>query len=319
MKFQTYCNKAPYLEKLDHSINQQTVSADLHRKNLNSLVNLHFGRASDRVSLVYTNHFASTSVVFGRHWRNKKDIPSDLATLPRSAWRSLTTGFSFKKKLPDSSKKTATLSGKQAEIRNIVEIELLDLPGLDKEIQKYVAQYQSDFDSELNSLFAGLSDKQRSDMEHQLSEYVKRMSIPVEGAREALMFVITGLMGKGLGASGFGSSMATGQAAATAIYMSNVSWWTGLWASLTGVPGWVSVAGATSGFIAVALIAPLFAPLLEVGINKFRGEKMLFDIVDQARTQMIKPPDDVIDVLGKLAVYLQTLPDIIVFLSKIKP
>ena len=46
---------------------------------------------------------------------------------------------------------------------------------------------------------------------------------------------------------------------------------------------------------------------------------MLFDIVDQARTQMIKPPDNVIDVLGKLAVYLQTLPDIIVFLSKIKP
>ncbi|MCK5190890.1 MAG: hypothetical protein KAR12_12620, partial [Methylococcales bacterium] len=219
MKFQTYCNKAPYLEKSDHSINQHTISADLHRKNLNSLVNLHFDRASDQVSLVYKNHFASTSVIFGRHWRNKKDIPSDLATLPRSAWTSLKTVFSFKKKQSDTSKKTASLSGKQSEIRNIVEIELLDLPGLDKEIQKYVAQYQSDFDSELNSLFVGLSDKQRSDMEHQLSEYVKRMSIPVEGAREALMFVITGLMGKGLGASGFGSSIATGQAAATAIYM----------------------------------------------------------------------------------------------------
>ena len=302
-----------------NSINQHTISSELHRKNLNSLVNLHFDKASDRISIVYKNHFAATSVVFGRHWRNKKDIPSDLATLPRSAWASLKSLFSIKKKQSDTAKKTASLSGKQTELRNIVEIKLLDLPGLDKEIQKYVAQYQSDFDSALNSLFVGLSDKQRADMEQELSEYIKRMSIPVEGAREALMFVITGLMGKGLGASGFGSSIATGQAAATAIYMSHVSWWTGLWASLTGVPAWVTVAGASGGFIAVALIAPLFTPLLEVGINKFRGEKILFDIVDQARKQMIKPPDDIIDVLGKLAVYLQTLPDIIAFLRKIKP
>jgi hypothetical protein len=97
-----------------------------------------------------------------------------------------------------------------------------------------------------------------------------------------------------------------------------MSWWGGLWVSLTGVPGWVSLAGATSGLIATLIIAPFFAPLLEIGVNRFRGKKMLLEVIEHVRTRVIKPPSDTVDVLGKLAVYLQLLPDIINFAAKIK-
>jgi hypothetical protein len=46
---------------------------------------------------------------------------------------------------------------------------------------------------------------------------------------------------------------------------------------------------------------------------------MLREIIEQVRTRIIKPPNDAVDVLGKLAVYLQLLPDIIHFAAKIKP
>lgn len=48
-------------------------------------------------------------------------------------------------------------------------------------------------------------------------------------------------------------------------------------------------------------------------------QKMLLEIIEHVRTRVIKPPSDAVDVLGKLAVYLQLLPDIIRFAAKIKP
>jgi hypothetical protein len=71
--------------------------------------------------------------------------------------------------------------------------------------------------------------------------------------------------------------------------------------------------------MATLIIAPFFAPLLEVGVNRFRGKKMLLEIIEHVRTRVIKPSGDAVDVLGKLAVYLQLLPDIIRFAAKIKP
>lgn len=80
------------------------------------------------------------------------------------------------------------------------------------------------------------------------------------------MFLLTGLIGKGVGASSFGSSIATGQAAATAMYSGHLSWWSSIWMNLTGgIPAWVSIAGAASGFVAALMIAPLFSPWLEIG------------------------------------------------------
>jgi hypothetical protein len=71
--------------------------------------------------------------------------------------------------------------------------------------------------------------------------------------------------------------------------------------------------------MATLIIAPFLSSLLDVGINRIRGKKMLREIIEQVRTRIIKPPKDAVDVLGKLAVYLQLLPDIIHFAAKIKP
>jgi len=310
-------DQSNHLDKSFPCCYAQTI--EQHRQNLNYIVESHLNEAKNRVTPVYLKHFASPSVVLSRHWRHRGDIPKELATLPRSAWGFIKSAIISKKKQPDKPPVFISLSGKQLELYNAIEVELLDIYGLDKKLQNYVGQYQSNFDSKLSDLLSGLPTNQREEVERQLSHHIERMSLPVEGSREALMFLLTGLIGKGLGASGFGSSIAAGQAAATAIYTSNMSWWGGLWVSLTGVPGWVSLVGATSGLIATLIIAPFFAPLLEVGVNRFRGKKMLLEIIEHVRTRVIKPPSDTVDVLGKLAVYLQLLPDIISFAAKIKP
>jgi hypothetical protein len=313
-------NKNDQAKLLDKSFSccyAQTI--EQHRQNLNDIVESHLNEAKNRVTPVYLKYFASPSVVLSRHWRHRGDIPKELATLPRSAWSFIKSAATRKKNQPDKQLNSISLSGKQLELYTAIEVELLDLYGLDKKLQDYVAQYQSNFDAKLSDLLNGLPTNQREEVERQLSHHIERMSLPVEGSREALMFLLTGLMGKGLGASGFGSSIATGQAAATAIYTSNLSWWGSLWVSLTGVPAWVGLVGATSGLLATLIIAPFFAPLLEVGVNRFRGKKMLLEIIEHVRTRVIKPPSDAVDVLGKLAVYLQLLPDIIRFAAKIKP
>ena len=294
-------------------------TSEQHRQNLNDIVESHLDEAKNRVTPVYLTYLASPGVVLSRHWRHRGDIPKELASLPRSAWGFIKSAASVRKNQPDKQLHSISLSGKQLELYTAIEIELLDLPGLDKKLQDYAAQYQTLFDAKLSALLNGLPTTQREEVEGQLARHIERMSLPVEGSREALMFLLTGLLGKGLGASGFGSSMATGQAAATAIYTSNLSWWGSLWVGLTGVPAWVGWVGATSGLMATLIIAPFFAPLLEVGVNRFRGKKMLLEIIEHVRTRVIKPPIDAVDVLGKLAVYLQLLPDIIRFAAKIKP
>ncbi|MCD2453565.1 hypothetical protein GO003_024605 [Methylicorpusculum oleiharenae] len=286
-----------------------------HRQNLNDIVESHLDEAKNRVTPVYLTYFSSPRVVLSRHWRHRGDIPKELATLPRSAWGFIKSAATRKKNQLNS----VALSGKQNELYTAIEVELLDLPGLDKKLQDYVAHYQANFEAQLSGLLDGLPTHQREAVERQLAHHIERMTLPVEGSREALMFLLTGLLGKGLGASGFGSSVATGQAAATALYTSNLSWWGSLWVSLTGVPAWVGWVGATSGLMATLIIAPFLSPLLDVGINRFRGKKMLREIIEQVRTRVIKPPNDAVDVLGKLAVYLQLLPDIIYFAAKIKP
>lgn len=292
---------------------------EAHRNNLTEIVDMHFHEAKERVSAVYLKHFAEPTVVLDRHWRHRGDIPKDLATLPRSIWRALKSAIPRNRKSPGEQIEAVSLSGKQSELRDALERELLDLGGLDKKLSDYVARHQAGFDAQLDELLNGLPNNQREQVKKQLSLHVERMSLPVEGSREALMFFLTGMLGKGLGSSTFGSSVAAGQAAAATIYTSNLSWWGGLWVSVTGIPGWVGVLGATGGFVAAALVAPLFAPLLEVGINHWRGEKMLLQVIDHVRTRVITPPKDSVDVLGQLAVYLQVLPDLICFAAKIKP
>ncbi len=293
------------------------MTAEIHRQHLNQLVEEHFDQAKSRVSDVYQQYFISASRVFSRHWRHKRDVPQELATLPRTVWKALKK--CFKKRHKNSATEPVFLSAKQTELETIITDELLDLAGLDNKIKEYVIEFQDEFDTELQQLFADLSAQQEEEMTRQLADYVKEMGVPVEGAREALVFMLTGLLGKSLGAASFGSSVAVGQAAASAMYMSHASWWAGFWASLTGVPAWVGVAGAGGGILAMLLIAPILAPFVELGINRLNGEKKLYALVEQARSQMIRPETDTLDVLGQLAIYLQLLPDILLFLRKIKP
>jgi hypothetical protein len=293
----------------------QTV--EQHRQNLNQIVDAHFDEAKSRVIPVYRKYLSSPKAVLDRHWRNRSDIPKELAVLPRSAWCSIK--YLLTRKTSQHDNTNESLSGKQLELYRAIEVDLLDIGGLDQKLQNYVMHYQTSFNAQLNELLEDLPINQRKEVEKQLHHHIERMSLPVEGSREALMFLLTGLIGKGLGASGFGSGIATGQAAATAIYTSNLSWWGSLWVGLTGVPGWVSIVGATSGLLATLVIAPFFSPLLEVGLNRFRGKKMLMEIIEHVRNQITKPPNDAVDVLGKLAVYLQLLPDIINLAVKLKP
>jgi hypothetical protein len=289
-----------------------------HRQNLNEIVDAHLNEAKNRVLPVYLKYFASPGVVLDRHWRNRGDIPKELATLPRSAW-GMVKSLIPRRSQPDKQVDGIPLSNKQLEVYKAIEVDLLDMDGLDKKLRDYVQQYQSNFDIQLNELLSDLPVNQRENVEKQLFHHIERMSLPVEGSREALMFLLTGVIGKGLGASGFGSSIATGQAAATAIYTSNLSWWGSLWVGLTGAPGWVGLVGATGGIMAMLVVAPFFAPLLEVGVNRFRAKKMLFEIIEHVRTHVTKPPRDTVDVLGQLAIYLQLLPDIIQIAAKMKP
>lgn len=293
--------------------------SEQHRNNLNEIVDTHFNEAKERAASVYQQHLVAPTVVISRHWRHRGDIPKELATLPRSVWNLLKSIIPRNRKSLDEQTTPIILSGKQRELQNTLESELLDLSGLDKKLQEYVAHYQSDFDAQLHALLSDLPNNQREQVKKQLSLHVERMSLPVEGSREALMFFLTGVIGKGVGSSAFGSSIATGQAAAVTIYTTNLSWWGGLWVSLHGAPAWVSIIGASSGFLVALLVAPLFAPLLEVGVNRLRGEKMLLQIIDHVRTRVITPPKDSVDVLGQIAVYLQVIPDLIYLAAKFKP
>ncbi len=290
-----------------------------HRDDLNALVDAHLNEARSRVDEIYLKHFSSPQVVLNRHWRFRGDIPKELATLPRSSCNFVKSAINRSKKPVNKQEAEAiSLTGKQAELYNIIEVELLDLPGLDQKLQDYVTYYQANFDFQMSDILSGLPTQQRTEIELQLSQHIERMSLPVEGSRETVMFLFAGLIGKSLGANSFGSSIATGQAAATAIYTANLSWWSGLWVSLTGVPAWVGLVGASGGVLAALIVAPVLAPLLELGVNRFRGKKMLYAIIEQVRNRVIKPPSDAVDVIGKLAVYLQLLPDIINLAVKIK-
>ncbi|WP_305907572.1 hypothetical protein Q9L42_015185 [Methylomarinum sp. Ch1-1] len=295
------------------------LTSEQHRHNLNQIVNSHLDEAKNRVTPVYEKYFASPKGVLSRHWRNRSDIPKELAALPRSAWSLLKSAKTKNNKQTIDHNNFLSLSGKQLELHNAIQEDLLDIQGLDQKLQNYVLQNQAHFEARLNDLLEDLPGRQREKFEQQLRLHIERMSLPVEGSREALMFLLTGLIGKGVGASSFGSSIATGQAAATAMYSGHLSWWSSIWMNLTGgIPAWVSIAGAASGFVAALMIAPLFSPWLEIGINRYRGKKMLFDVIEHVRTRVIKPPSDTVDVLGKLALYLQLLPDIINIAKKIK-
>ncbi|RYG34585.1 MAG: hypothetical protein EON93_07830 [Burkholderiales bacterium] len=291
-------------------------SADDHRARLAAIVASHFSAAEGRIEQVYLKHFAPMGAVLDRHWRHKRDIPMDLATLPRDAWRVAKGLVARKGATQREEERDPKLSGKQKEVVDVLGKELLDLPSLDQKLSTYVAQYQQEFDSSLHELLSELKPGQREDVQKQLLEHVERMSLPVEGAREALMFGLVTLIGHGIGTAGFGSAVGVGQAAAGIWYASSLPWWGALWVHVAGVPAWVGVAGGAGGVVAALLVAPLLAPFIELLLNRWRARTILKDAVDTARGRLEAPPSDQVDMLGRIAVYLQILPDLLYFVGK---
>lgn len=252
-------------------------SADGHRERLVALTTAHFSAAEGRIEQIYQKHFAPLSSVVDRHWRHKRDIPSDLATLPRDAWH-VAKGLVNRRKSSDGGDEPPSkLSGKQKEVIDVLANELLRLPELDQKLSDYVAQYQQEFDDSLHQLLSQLQPSQREQVQKQLLQHVERMLLPVEGAREALMFGLAALIGHGIGSAGFGSAVGVGQAAAGTWYVSSLPWWGALWVHVAGAPAWVGVAGGASGMVAALLVAPLLAPFIELLLNRWRARKILKD------------------------------------------
>lgn len=270
------------------------------------IINDHFDEAEKRVEEVYAAYFSSTKAVLGRHWRNKRDIPSDLMALPRHTW-----GF-LSKKIFRKQTKPLPKTGKAKEIEILIADNLLDLKGLEQKIENYVKPFQEKFELEFTEILEQIPSLQREKFSKELELHVERLNTPIEGTREAVIFLIAGIIGKVFSDKvTFGSSIATGKAVATSVYMSQLSWFGSLWAHLFGVPSWVGYAGAGAGVLAAVVVAPFLTPVFELGINKFRARKILRLAVESARQKLTGKGKDALDLAGKTAIYLQVLPDLI--------
>lgn len=278
-----------------------------HAKAICNIINVHFDQAEKRVDQVYADFFSSTRAVLKRHWRHKKDIPSDLMALPRHAW-----GFIAKYIFRNKQIKELPKTGKVQEVERIIAEQLLDLRGLENKVEQYVHPYQEQFESELTDILEKVPSLQREQYARELEIHVARLNTPIEGAREALVFLVAGIVGKVFSDKiTFGSSIATGKAVATSIYVSQLSWFGSLWTGIFGVPTWVGYAGAGAGVFAAIIVAPFLTPLFEISINRIRARKILRQAIAAARQKLTGKNRDAVDLAGKTAIYLQVLPDII--------
>ncbi|MFQ5865525.1 MAG: hypothetical protein ACE5IW_09885 [bacterium] len=283
-----------------------------YKSTILNIINQHFDEAYGRIDDICEKNFYSFSAVFNRHWRNKKDIPSDLLVIPRSLYN-LTIGKIFKKIV-----KPFPRSGKVKELEKIIYQDLVDLSGLERKIEKHVEAHKLRFERDFVEILEHIPALQRDQFVRELEIQLERLKTPIEGMREAIMFLAAGIVGKVFSDKVvFGSMLGTGQAVATSIYLDQLSWFGSLWASIFGVPAWVSTVGAASGAMIGIIIASLLSPFLEVGINRLRAKKILQQVVSNAKEKLTKSGPDAFDVAGKIAIYLQTLPELIYLAKKI--
>lgn len=280
-----------------------------HQAALQAIIDAHFEQADQRVDAVYATYFASSKTVLHRHWRHRRDIPHDLLALPRSAW-----GLAMK--LAGKEHQTSP-SGKENELRRILEQELLDLPGLEQALERYCVPVMLAYQHELAGLDQ-LNAEQRQKFQDYLDHQLTRLQLPNEGLRDGLLTLTVMLTGKALGDKALMSSAASvGSTLAQGAYLGHQGWWAGFWASWFGSPAWVGWLGAGAGILSFLLAAPLIAPGIEIGLNRIRGRKLLHQAVQDAREQLCAT--DRMMLAGQLALYLQLLPDLVFFLSRLRP
>lgn len=278
-----------------------------HRKAIQQIIDIHFNEAEMRLESVYQTHFASLKTIFGRHWRHKSDIPSDLLSIPRHTWKL------FAKKILKRQTNSLPKSGKVKELEQIVSEKLLDLNGLERKLKNYIESYQLSFKEHFTELLQQVPSLEREAFVRELETKIEQLTTPIEGGREVLMFLLAGIVGKIYSNKvTFGSAAAAGQGVATCIYVSQLSWFGSLWFSLFGsVPTWVSAAGVGGGILTGVIVAPLITPFLEFGMNKLRVRKVLKKTIYAARQKLTHEGPDAYDVAGKTVIYLQLLPDVL--------
>ncbi len=278
----------------------------IHQNAIQNIINNHFVQAENRIEPICSSYFYSFREIIKRHWKNKKDIPNDLASIPRHSWNFVAKKV-FKKNI-----KSLPKSGKVKEIESIISNQLLDLSGLEKEIEDYLIPYQQEFEKSLSDILESVPVPDRGKYANMLESEIEKLTTPIEGCRDAVMFLVAGIVGKVFSDKiVFGSMLSTGKAIATSIYMSQLSWFGALWANIFGIPAWIGVAGAIGGMAAGIIVAPLVSPLFEFGINRLRAKKILTEIVRSAEEKLTVAGKDAFNVAGKIAIYLQVFPDIL--------
>lgn len=287
------------------------MAASEHTAAMEDIIREHFLQAEQRVDTIYRTHFASFGATFKRHWRHKRDIPGDLLVLPRMA---LHGGQQLIRGKPVNHKSIE--SGKQAELRIVIEEQLLALPELEQKLENYcqniIQEYQQDLERQ-----TPLSDNQRQEFQNYLQYQLNRLNLPHEGIREGLLAFTIMLSGKLLGDKAILSSAASlGGTLASTVYIGQQGWLGALWASWMGAPGWVGFIGASTGVLALLLLSPMLAPGIEWSINRLRSRRILRQTVQQAEQQLLNK--DGILMISRLGIYLQLLPDITQFVSRLK-
>ncbi|MGJ8686663.1 MAG: hypothetical protein ACSHWQ_04235 [Spongiibacteraceae bacterium] len=271
-------------------------------KAVNSLVlpaevDAHFAAAHSRVDRVSSAHFTSLSAVLARHWRNRRDIPADLAALPRSLWYLLRKLW----RRPNSAAPRA-LTGKEREVAEIVAVQLIDLSSLEALLN---VQRQT-INTPLDSTIAA----------QRLQQAVAQWGSKQDNSRDTLLFLCLGLLGRGLSDKIlFGSASLIGASLATSVYLSQQGFFSALWASMFGAPAWVAVLGAVLGFAAVFVATPVIAPFLEWASNRFWARRRLHRVLDQIHRELRAP---VTDHLWRYGGYLQFVPDVVLLLRHIR-
>jgi len=289
-----------------------TLKFDLH-----DVVRQHFAEAHQRVPDFCRKYLLSSHHVVARHWRHRRDIPGDLLAVPRML------GQGLKKLVKKDKACRETVSGKEQALLAAIETELLRIDLLAQKILELIAdsdqQSQRDWQQCETLLMNPMSPGQRARIKQFLLQKTQHLSGSREGSRDLLTFLLVGTVGSQLAEKvTFGSAVATGSSLAGSLYIAQQSWWYGTWLSLTGVPGWVSWAGAAGGLLACVVIAPVLSPFAELAINHIRGEKFLHNLLDEIERQSFQSQLELIDAAGVAAGFTQIIPDLFALLKHLK-
>jgi len=302
----------PAINHSDRESNGNSASAPFAAE-VTQLLTAHFAAAHTRVPEFYRRHLVSVRAISTRHWRHKRDIPKDMATVPRVLWRLSSRLWIKGPLLPEA------LSGKEKALLDTLENELIQMHSLQQQLNRVAECWIPEWSSCEAALQQPLTTEQSKAVMQFLQDRLSRHSGTREGGRDLLLFLLVGSLGRQLGSQlgsqiTFGSALATGAAVANGVYLSQQSFWGLIWAKMAGVPAWVGWVGASGGFLATLAVAPLLSPLAELAMNRLRGERYLHKMLNQIERKNFGNRGDMVDMMGSLGSLSQLAPDLLALL-----